>query len=515
MAKLISLKESQELIASSGNASMPDYFRAAWLGGGGGSTDPFGVIVDSTGSLADSRMRNMTSPRSNMEIPAHIHTQAQQLSVWIYYSNPLARRIISVGRDYTIGKGIEFQARDPSVDAVLRDFWFDDENDWPKRLPLFAQDLSLLGEQLFTFAPYSDGFLRVQNVNPILISRVVPDPIDRATILQVVLSDGSIILPEGTSQEEIDRRHTLDVIRKQREGSGYLVGDAIFTTVGGIAFTGRGIPDLFSNIDWMDTLDAFLYNTAEKANFLHRFLWDVTYTDGQEDDMKAFAQTMSNRQINPGAINVHNDKVKWDVIQPKLQMDDVSELVDKILGHVYAGAGVSSVMVGNPIGSMGRQASPELNDPILRGFETRQQIIKRAITRFFNYQIDYAKQRRLIPANADTSFDIWMPRVAIRDLQRLGGVMERIAGAIGESIEHETLTKEEGRVILRAAFDELGFGVHLKLSAKDSEESVADSIINILKEKSLWLASEQQVEVVQVVSRMILERTLPSDMQKV
>lgn len=464
------------------NISWPEYYRFAWLASNSASPSaPYGTVVDSTGPLADHRMRNLTQ-KNTLQIPPLIHTKAQQLSYHLFVSNPLAKRIVELKRDYVIGEGLEFRAEDPEVQSFLEAFWYEDVNDWESRILTFVQDLSVFGEQLYTFNIDKEaGFLGVQDINPLNIKTVITSPLDRSRVDTVILLEDALAENNPDLRKELSE---LTVIHKELGGK-VSKGDALFFRVNDVAYSGRGVPDLFSIIDWLYLLDSFVYNVSEKMEYLNRWFWDITLEGAGENDIKKFKETISSNPPRPGAYNVHNEYVKWGAVSPDQRMDDVTELIRELRNVILTGAGLNSILVGDPSGTLGRQATPELLDAVFRSMKVRQRVIKSAVVRFFNHQIDQKVALGYLEPNVSRKVSIFMPRIAVRDLQRMGGVVQRVAAAVGEAVEQGLISDEEGSLVLRAILDEMGLGMHLKTSLK-SKESVSDIVKTRLEESGQW-----------------------------
>ena len=467
------------------NISWPEYYRFAWLASNAAApSSPFGTIVDATGPTADFRMRNLTQ-KNTLAVPPQLHMKAQQLSYHLFVSNPLAKRIIDLRRDYVVGDGIEFRAESPEVQDILDSFWYEDENNWESRILMFAQDLSVFGEQLYTFGmdPIT-GFLSVQDINPLNIKAVVTSPLDRSRVETVFLKE-DVIDAESSSVKE--KLATLKIIRKAL-GEPIRTGDALFFRVNDVSYSGRGLPDLFSIVDWLYVLDSFVYNVSEKMEYLNRWFWDVTLEGATEPDIKKFKETISANPPKPGSYNIHNEFVKWAPVSPNQGMDDVSGLIKELRNVILTGAGLNSILVGDPSTTLGRQATPELLDSAFRSLKVRQRVIKSAVMQFFNYQLDSKLAVGALDPKVDRRISIFMPRIAVRDLQRLGGVVQRIASAVGEAVEQGLISDEEGSLVLRAILDEMGLGMHLKTSmkSKPSKESLSELVKTRLEESEQW-----------------------------
>src|SRR5450759_4015071 len=52
----------------------------------------------------------------------------QRVAYYLYVTNPLARRIVELTKDFVVGEGIHIRATHPAVQKILSDFWNDPAN---------------------------------------------------------------------------------------------------------------------------------------------------------------------------------------------------------------------------------------------------------------------------------------------------------------------------------------------------------------------------------------------------
>lgn len=107
--------------------------------------------------------------------------------VWtLFQSNPVADRSLEIKRDYILGRGITYHARDDALQIILDDFW--KVNKMDKRLKEFTLQLFLFGVQLFTvFIRNSDGRVRLGYIDPAEIEEVIPHPENAMEMWAVVV----------------------------------------------------------------------------------------------------------------------------------------------------------------------------------------------------------------------------------------------------------------------------------------------------------------------------------------
>jgi len=108
----------------------------------------------------------------------------------------------------------------------------------------------------------------------------------------------------------------------------------------------------------------------------------------------------------------------------------------------------------------------EMSEPVHKRLVNRQNLIKSVLEQVFKLAID-AKTSRSNSDNLNTNFKIKMPKIAIRDFQRLSGAFAKALGAALSALASDVLTKQETREFLVALEEQLGLGIPLK---KEGEE---------------------------------------------
>jgi hypothetical protein len=157
--------------------------------------------------------RRLTKTQNERDLMPLEQQRQTEIALFLYDSNPLAKRIIDLVNSFVTGDGFTFNAKHPKVLDVLKRFWEDPVNDWPmKQLERFRQ-LSLLGEALWPAAiRRTDGRVRIGYVDPANIEEIIPDPYNpeiflTACIRQGYRVDGAEQLPTRYSLIQVDERY--------------------------------------------------------------------------------------------------------------------------------------------------------------------------------------------------------------------------------------------------------------------------------------------------------------------
>jgi hypothetical protein len=216
--------------------------------------------------------RRLSKTQNERDLMPLEQQRMTEIALFLYDSNPLAKRIIDLVNSFVTGDGFNFNAKHPKVLDLLKRFWNDPVNEWPlKQLDHFRQ-LSLLGEQLWPVAVRrTDGRVRMGYVDPANIEEIVPDPYNpeifrTATITQGYHPDGAVDLPSRYSLVNVDERYLSPSYGKLNfypEPYG-----AFYFAINKPSNATRGRSDLITVFDWLDLYDQYIFNRSKQRKVL-------------------------------------------------------------------------------------------------------------------------------------------------------------------------------------------------------------------------------------------------------
>lgn len=297
-----------------------------------------------------------------------------------YRNNPLAFRIVELGVDFVLGKGLQLRSSDESAQRWLGEWWGHPLNNLSLRQFELARELSLAGEVFVTLHT---------------------NPLDRMTYLRQVpagLIDEIEVNPEDLEDElryhEVSAVTLVDGVRRAGKASG--VGEpAGAGELGGrwwqrepteelgwpepamrhyaanrLAGTVRGQGDLTTLLPWLRRYKDWLTDRVRLNRYRQAFLFDVTLTGA---DRRAIVARQSDLAVapEPGSIIVHNEKESWQAVRPELGATESA--ADGLALRLMIAAGS-----GFPLHFLGEAAEANLatatamSTPTLRRLERRQ-----------------------------------------------------------------------------------------------------------------------------------------------
>ncbi len=430
--------------------------------------------------------------------------QGRQLEIahWLYTSNPVARRILELTRDFVMGDGAEVTTDDEKVQEVVDAFWHDQDN----RLDFFADEIALelakAGEVLIpAFVNEVDGSVKLGWLDPGDVVAVLTDPRNQRIPLAVKVQG-------GPGKDAV----YLKVIREQDDpnlpGAGKLMpaladdrivdpsvgtepkpyaGACFLFQINKAPAATRGTSDLLPLADWLDALDSSVWNSLDRITFLNSFTWDVKVENASEGELKVLQDKTP--PPKPGSVRFHNEKEEWTAVTPDLKMGDFSEGVRTHLNHVMGGAGLPSHWFGAS-DDVNRASAAEMSEPTLKRLTKRQGVMRYVLETLVRFAIDQAvlagqlnEDAAILDregnATAETvpareAFTVLMPEISAKDSAKVATAARELVTALDVAIEAELLTTRTAREVFANLLTQMGAEIDLQQEAADIDAQHAE-----------------------------------------
>jgi len=380
----------------------------------------------------DAQWRSLTD-RVDRDLAPLVQDRMQDIACYLYDSNPMAHRIIEISKDFTVGEGFSFKAKEENVQQILNDFWNDPINNWDLKQYNKSKELSLFGEQLYpVFVNKHNGHVRLGYVDPTMINKVLLDPKNPEIFRKIVLKSNRRGKINSFNIINVDERITSPT-------KDMLVGDAFFFTINRVSSSTRGRSDLLPLADWIDGLDQFLFARLERAQILNAFIWDILLEGADEKKIKEFLQATG--LPKPGSIRAHNEKVTWNAVTPKLEGSDASNEAKLFKMQILGGAGYPDFWFSDGSNTT-RATALSMGLPTLKKLQSRQNYFKYMISHMFNFVIDQAKIHGTIPKEIDPSFVIYAAPLTEKNEVTIGVAAEKLSSSLARAEEQGWITKE-------------------------------------------------------------------------
>ena len=378
------------------------------------------------------------------DLPTHQQDRMMQIATHLYRRNPIAHRIIEVMKSFVVGEGIIVKAVDPEVDRVLQRFWKDRRNNWRKYLRERVVSLSLYGEALYpAYINEINGAVQIGATHPSIIHELRPNIRNMHEVEEIVTKEGKDAKGEAVPMQvfqaiKVDTEIKLPSNAPNPNFMKYH-GDMFFFGINKPMEGLRGTSDLYAIADWIDIYDQFVFNRSQSQAYMSQFLWDIQIEGAgkTELDKKMVELVMSEKKQRAGRFYIHNEKEQRKAMSPDLQADDATQDAQTFMHMIWGGSGLSSQAFGDSGG--GRQAGGDVNEWVFKTLADRQYIWRDILLEIFDFVLDQAEIHNELETGKDRFIEVFMPKISMRDLQRLTQSLRNLGGFVNQASRAENM----------------------------------------------------------------------------
>lgn len=387
------------------------------------------------------------------DLPPTTQDRMIALSFLAWRTNPMAKRLIEMEVDFTLGGGLTLTSDDQPTLDVITDFWNNDYNNWPAMIYQRLRDLLIYGEWLQHPLVSESGNVLIRDVQPDVIRENLHELGNHSKIDAVVFKKQ--MFDDGHEEENV----SVPTIRRRVDAETFELDDA-FT--GEVFFFGinrstdslRGVGELFPLIDYIDLYDEVLFGRAEKIISMSHVYFDLTLEGMDRQTMEEYVRSETNIPPLPGSVYAHNPSAKLEQVTPDLNSDDHVEDVRVLKSNIVSGYGWPGTFFDDP-GSAGRAVGAEMAEPALKMILSRQKQLRLILEEEMEYVAWVAKTKGRIASIGD--FHLSFTRPSMRDLQRIGPALARLSQFIETmQIKSDVLSQDEARQIAISQINQLG-----------------------------------------------------------
>ena len=436
--------------------------------------------------------------QTQRDLPSLTQERMLEIAFWLYQTNPLARRILRIVRDFAVGSGLVVSSNDIEVQSAIDDFWMDPVNLMDMKLHSRVLELGLYGEWC---SPISinpvDGKVRLGYIDSIEIADIVCDK-DNVEIIQAIelkAKGGELPKrykvvsvdtdPQSKSYGRLigaktDKDGKVLTTYQELDNADHPIGDGkiydgtcFFFKVNSVTNAKRGWSDLLTLIDWIDGYDQAIFNEVDRALLLKSFIWDVTITGADDKAIVEYAK--NNPAPKPASVRYHNEKAKWEAVTPDLKASDTQTSSDLLLSYIATGAGLPKTWL-NAMVDVNLATATALADPSMRELSVRQKYVRYIIEQIVTFVLDQAelkgrlKRRQTKKGTAGWpepwDFSINMPEMRAKDLNQIADVLNKVTQALAVARSEGAIDVELEQQVLVLLIEQLGVEIDLP-SLKD------------------------------------------------
>lgn len=367
------------------------------------STESLADQVVNTGSMlgtygrdpVDGDVGYRTAGRGSREVPYWTREKARAYSVTAYRSNPMATAVIDTIVAFAVGdSGVKWQATNPDVADVCREFWDDPANRLGHIQELSLRSQLLLGEKLYEM-------MQGQRSGVVRFS-----PIDPSHIKDVQLRSGNPLWPGKVLLPPLDdsgEDRSWDVVAVN-DKTGLREGKAMFWAPWRTLDTDvRGMPFLAPILDWLDNYDTVLSNLIDRTSLMRHIAYSVKLTGANQTDVDTFIANRGGTHMpRSGTIEVHNDTVEWTPISGQTGAAEDTQANAAVLTNISAGGGLAKTWLAEPEGA-NRATSLSMAEPVRRRVGSVQNVWLYQQTELCRFAVDRAVAAGRLSATVDAT----------------------------------------------------------------------------------------------------------------
>ena len=377
------------------------------------SGDAFLMDANNGGALLGQDFVPLLGGPFNKQLYYYDYLKMHGLAFQAFHHDPLARRAVSIMRDFTLGRGFSVKCDNEKAMAL----WdaFVEANDLPALFDQLAIELSIYGEVMLWELPNNQKYITYD------LTKGQPDP--KVLLPRFRLIDPSVIWEIVTYPEDITRVlyyqwvaptqyqiYTAGTVPSTKFIFQQIPAEQVMHfKVNCVSNEKRGRSDLFPVLGYFKRLrDSINYQIAalQRAS-----AWSIDTTiQGSQADIDSYVSDVANAGIAPaGSEFVHTDKIKRDYLGNEGGRGGAnSPSFEWTLSMIAAGLGIPVSYFGTTVGGHSTRASALVaTEPVAKLFEMRQQQLERILHKLWVRVI-----HRVYPG---AKCEITFPEIIIQD----------------------------------------------------------------------------------------------------
>lgn len=399
--------------------------------------------------------------RGGRDVPNWTFEKARENSVAAYRLNPMATAVIDTHVAFSVGdKGVSWQATNPDVAEIVREFWDDPANILGQRQELLLRSQLILGETLLEL-------MVAENSGVVRFS-----PIDPSHIQQVVCRKGNplwpekVVLPPFADGGEEAREFT---IVQFDDDTGLRNGEAMFwAPFRTLSTDTRGMPLMAPILDWLDNYDLVLSNLVDRTALMRHLAYSVR-VEGEWSDVDAYAARRGGNHVpQSGTVEFHNDTIEWKPISAQTGAMEDTVANQSVLTNISAGSGLAKTWLAEPDGA-NRATSLSMAEPVRRRVGTVQNVWLCQVTELVRFAVDRAVAAKRLPAMVESqdpktgtateipasqSVTVQGPEITAADSQITAQVLLNLSTGLEKLVAIGALSREAAQVAAQKAWED-------------------------------------------------------------
>ncbi len=358
------------------------------------SVDSFSMDADSSASriIGSDDFIPMLGGPFNKQLYYRDYLRMISASFYAFHHDPVARAVVSVLTDFTMGRGFQLHAENPAAQALWNAFV--EVNGLHQQMDHCAMEMSIYGETMWwwlpdnqariSFNPRADEKIpkavipRIRLIDPSNIAEIITVPEDMvAGVLAYVW-----MAPTQTQMYTKGQQPSTKFIYQQIPAD-----EIIHDKVNSVSNEKRGRSDYFPALGYMKRLrDGVNYALVSQQKAA---AWCIDTTiEGDDADMAAYAAAQMALGDIPtaGSEFVHSKAITREYLSNSATKAGAdSPVFSWCLNMICMAAGIPVSYLGTHLsGGSTRASALVATEPVVKRFERRQLVYERTLRKIFN-----------------------------------------------------------------------------------------------------------------------------------
>ncbi|HZU11415.1 MAG TPA: hypothetical protein VFB58_01130 [Chloroflexota bacterium] len=420
--------------------------------------DWFWGRIGTTGSEEDYFWRRLSDNWTQKDVLPSTYLEIHNQVYEAYNANPLANAIVEMGVNFTLGDGLQIDARHKKVQRLIDAFWHDPDNHMALRQFDIATELSLYGEVFIRcfVNPYS-GHLKIGQIDPSLIDEIECDPDNiekqirchRRSLGQTNAPTTTVTAPTPNPGPGV-MQGSIEPDPKFVNGEWFAMPDEVMHfAINKVANAKRGKSDLATILPWLRRYKDWLIDRVRINKYKSAFLWDVTLTGANRQAIEAKMMEYA-RPPEPGTVLIHNESEEWKAVQPLIDAGNVAADGQAIKIMVAMGAGLPEHYLSEG-GDVNRATASEMSLPVLKRYQRRQDMLAHIFRALLDRAIAEAQDAGTLPRTIDTTYTLTFPELRTEDSSDIGMGAYHMSQALQAGVGLGIISRETATALLIGA----------------------------------------------------------------
>jgi len=378
------------------------------------------------------------------------------IAFWLWETNPLARWIIEIIKDFILADGLPFQAENEKVQQLLEDFWYDSVNRMDLYMEKHVRELHIFGELIFpAFIAEQTGKLRLGYIDPKQMEKVVTDPENvKMTIGVILKGDASTPVRQYKTILPEEADYVLSQSAKQLRND-YTDGDCFFFAINNVTNSPRGRSEILATSDWLDAYEQFLFDYTNIWPALNSFVWDLLVEGGDAGKIKEELEKITKKS---GGVFGHNEKVTLKAENPDLKSQDAETGARLLRNHILGAHGIPSFWYGGGEDA-NRALGVEMGAPAFKMMSSKQRYFKYILESIFDAVIEKALAANYLKVSEKEAYDyvINLPELTSKDIAKNSTAIQQVTASLLTAQQQGWIDKDNAGEVFAFILSMIGF----------------------------------------------------------